>query len=121
MSAQPSDVQVLAEAVADVVMARLEARLTGLASARQSRVGDIRLLSLRAAARLLGVSRCRTLPNLIAERKLKTVTIAGRVKVPRSEIDRIEREGASQVAGSRRRRLSAPDDAPLAAEEMSKV
>jgi|SRR5712664_292710 len=114
--------QVLAEAVADIVMARLEARLNALATARQPRGGDTRLLSLRGAARRLGVSRGRTLPDLIAERKVKTVTVAGRVKVPMSEIERIEREGASQVATSRRKRAYASaSDAPLVADEVAKL
>src|SRR3981189_2995212 len=66
--ALPFDMQVLAEAVADIGVARLGARLNALARTRRPRGGDTRLLSLRGAARRLGVSRGRTLPDLIGDR-----------------------------------------------------
>jgi excisionase family DNA binding protein len=52
-----------------------------------------RLLSLRATARLLGLSRTSTLGELIARKAIRTVKVGERVRVPRSEIERIEREG----------------------------
>ncbi|MFT3916573.1 MAG: hypothetical protein QM704_21585 [Anaeromyxobacteraceae bacterium] len=52
-----------------------------------------RLLSLRAAAERLGVSRTRTLPLLIQDGRLRVVHVAGRPKVPLAEVERVEREG----------------------------
>jgi len=49
-----------------------------------------RLLSKRAAARRLGVDRGTTLTRLIHSGQIRTLTVAGRVKIPASEIERIE-------------------------------
>lgn len=51
------------------------------------------LYSMREAARLLGIGRCNTLPDLIRAGKVKTVLIAGRVRIPRAEVERIANEG----------------------------
>jgi excisionase family DNA binding protein len=53
-----------------------------------------RLLSKREAARLLGVSRGRTLDLLIKSGTIRTVVIGTRAKVPMSEIERLMTEGA---------------------------
>jgi hypothetical protein len=48
-----------------------------------------RLLSKREAARRLGVDRNTTLRDLIDLGDIRTAVIAGRVKIPASEIDRL--------------------------------
>lgn len=61
------------------------------------------LLSLREAAALLGIGRCNTLPRLIAEGRIRTVSIAGRVRVPLDEVQRIAREGTDPHPVKRQR------------------
>lgn len=51
------------------------------------------LLSLRAAASLLGVSRNTTLKALIANGQLRTVPRNGGIAVPRAEVERLARVG----------------------------
>jgi hypothetical protein len=53
----------------------------------------LRLLSARAAARLLGVSRGKTIAVLIDTGKVRTVVVNGRKRIPLSEIERLSREG----------------------------
>lgn len=50
------------------------------------------LLSLREVAKRLGI-RNESVPDLIADRKLKTVKVNGKPKVPASEVERLAREG----------------------------
>jgi excisionase family DNA binding protein len=50
---------------------------------------DRRLLSKREAARRLGIDRNTTLRDLIDGGEIRTVVIAGRVKIPASEIERL--------------------------------
>jgi len=52
-----------------------------------------RLLSKREAARRLGIDRGTTLQDLIRSGQIRTVVLAGRVKIPVSEIERIEAGG----------------------------
>lgn len=54
------------------------------------------LLSMRKAARLLGVSAGRTLKPLIDCGAIRTVRVGNRDRIPRSEIERIAREGATE-------------------------
>jgi hypothetical protein len=56
-----------------------------------------RLVSHREAARLLGVSRTRTLPLLLRQRGVNTVKVAGRPKIPMGDIERIGREGMGRA------------------------
>src|ERR1700687_2249859 len=56
---------------------------------------EARLLSKRAAARRLGVDRGTTLQTLIDRGELRTVSVAGRVRIPASEIERFE-EGPTE-------------------------
>ena len=49
-----------------------------------------RLLSKREAARRLGIDRGTTLQDLIRSGQVRTVILAGRVKIPAGEIERIE-------------------------------
>lgn len=75
---------------------RLLARLT------QGNAGDRALLTLRAAARRLGVDRGTTLANMIADREIRTVRLKGKLRIPASEIERICREGTTRRATSPR-------------------
>ena len=59
------------------------------------------LLSKRAAARLLGVSRGRTLDVLIKEGRVRTVQVNGRLRIPMAEITRIQDEGTDLAAPKR--------------------
>lgn len=61
--------------------------------ARQQRKGRAELLSKKEAARRLGVDRTTTLEKFIASGRLKTVEINGRVRIPRTEVERILSEG----------------------------
>lgn len=78
------------------------------------------LLSMRQAAKRLGIGRTDTLPHLIAQRRIRTVTLAGRTKIPLSEIERIEHEGTGTMAPSTRatRATRSYSEAPYAADEV---
>jgi excisionase family DNA binding protein len=47
------------------------------------------LLSFRRAARVLGISRETTLPDLVRDGRLKTVRVGSRLKIPVTEIKRL--------------------------------
>jgi len=66
------------------------------------------LLSKRAAAALLGVGRGGTLEQLIRDGHLRTVVIAGRVRIAREEVERIAREGTGRPASPRPARTPRP-------------
>lgn len=75
------------------------------------------LLSLARAASLLGVSRNRTLHDLIDSGALRVVVVAGRVRVPLEEVERVAREGTEPAPKPRRHRR-APGPRPcLSLEE----
>ncbi len=59
------------------------------------------LLSKRQAAKLLGVSRGRTLDELIRTGHLRPVVVLGRLKLPREEVERLAREGTEPAPRSR--------------------
>lgn len=72
-------------------LARLEGKLDRLLAAKGTpRV----MLSMSEAARRLGVSRNDTLHELIATKQIRTVTVRGRTRIPLSEIERVQLEGA---------------------------
>jgi hypothetical protein len=74
-----------------------------------------RLISLRQAARILGISRTRTLPALMRDRRIRVVRVNGRPKIPMEEIARIGREGASDIpTGKATRPAPVRSQAPLA-------
>ena len=54
---------------------------------------DSRLLTKRAAARLLGIDRSTTLERLIREGSVRTVPYGEGTRIPASEIARLEDEG----------------------------
>jgi excisionase family DNA binding protein len=74
-----------------------------------------KLLSLRKAAKLLGVCRNTTLALMIQDRRIKTVMVAGQRRIPLAEVERIEREGATTYqAISKPATVKAPRGAPMA-------
>lgn len=66
------------------------------------------LLSVREAARLLGVGRTNTFQTMMETGAIRVVKVAGRVRVARSEVDRIVREGTEPCLYPVKRR--APKD-----------
>jgi hypothetical protein len=93
-----------AVAIADVITARLEERFFRLA--QPPRRQESRLLSLTAAARWLGVDRKTTLLDLIHDKRLRTVLVGNRCKVPLVELERIEWEGTTRRRSNRSIRTS---------------
>lgn len=55
------------------------------------------LLSKRQAAKMLGIGRCGTLEDLIREGKLRTVSLAGRIRIPLAEVHRLAQDGTEPV------------------------
>ena len=82
----------MSETDLQTALERIEATLAKLVRERTRPPSEA--VSIRQAASLLGIDRCRTLPALIAAGTIRTVEIAGHVRVPRSEIERVLREGA---------------------------
>jgi hypothetical protein len=93
-----------------VTPAELKAALASELAPLLRRLGrsERRLLSKREAAKRLGIDRGTTLPDLIRSGQIKTVILAGRVKVPASEIERIEAGGDSPRPSAPGRRPAAP-------------
>lgn len=89
----------------------VRAALDGLArSGRPRRNLDAKLLTKRAAARLLGVDRASTLARLIHDGSIRTVQVAGHTRIPASEIDRLAEDGLPDPSGvpQRTRRRGRP-------------
>jgi excisionase family DNA binding protein len=72
------------------LLQRIAADVASLKRQRQPK----KLLSLTQAAKQLGVSRNDTLHDLIASKRIRTVKVKGKVRIPASEIERIQSEGA---------------------------
>jgi excisionase family DNA binding protein len=70
--------------------------------ARQKCKASSGLLSKKAAARLLGVDRATTLEAWIATGRIKAVDLAGRVRIPRTEVERVINEGLPESTGPQR-------------------
>lgn len=110
---EPMREHVLAALISiDARLARIEAAL--VCPANEPMRGERRLLSMREAASMLGVSRTRTLPLLVKDRRIRVVTVNGRPKVPREEVERIEREGTGSFRPSATRPIPDRSRAPLA-------
>jgi hypothetical protein len=108
----------LAEVVRETVRGEVHALAAKLTGARvvesTGRATTALLLSQRQAARLLGVSRNTTLRALISNGQLETVLKSGVTMVPRSEVERLAREGFDAAAlPSRRARRRTPHMAGL--------
>jgi excisionase family DNA binding protein len=102
---------------------RVEKQLERLAAAvevlaRQRNRDDRRLLSIATAAQRLGVSRNTTMRYLIQDRRIRTIKLNGRVRIPASEVERVEAEGFRPVRAGHRARIfpEAPDAAVEAAK-----
>jgi excisionase family DNA binding protein len=110
--------------VADVLtrLDRIEALVAKFVSEmpRRRRGEDSRLLTMSQAARRLGVSRTRTLPLLIQDRRIRTVTVAGQTRIPASEVERIEAEGTAHISTKKRRQRSA-SEAPLVTDMVTEA
>jgi hypothetical protein len=111
---------------ADDLAARLD-RIEGLlqrlvaaeesAPAQRSRKEEQKwFLSKTSVARLLGIDPKTTLRDLIHDKRLLTVPVGNRRKVPMSEIERVEREGTVRSRSNRAIRQPASTDAPMAAD-----
>ncbi len=111
---------------ADDLAARLE-RIEGLLewlvaaheaapAQRPRRQDEKRFVSKSKAARLLGIDHKTTLRDLIQDKRLLTVPVGNRRKVPMSEIERVEREGTVRSRSNRTIRQPASTDAPMAAD-----
>lgn len=69
---------------------------------RWQRTTSAELLSKKSAARLLGVDRATTLEEWIATGRIKVVDLAGRVRIPRAEVERVINEGLPESTGPQR-------------------
>ncbi len=63
--------------------------------ARQHTTPNAQLLSLREAARRLGVDRNTTLAKLIRTGQLRTVETSGRSRIPAAEVERFAKAGGT--------------------------
>lgn len=73
-------------------IAALRAEVAGLTAAVAPR-SAARLMSMRKAAELIGVSRTRTLPALIRDGTVRTIMVNGRRRIASTEIERLQRAG----------------------------
>lgn len=79
------------------------------------------LLSQAEAARRLGISRCSTLPALIASGLIQTVPWQRRLKIPLSEVERLCREGIPVIQSGRKMRIQKVQNAYNLDEELAKL
>jgi hypothetical protein len=107
-----ADIQALAQAMAPAVAGSIIKHLNAQPLQRRRRGSTADSLSYTEAARRLGISRNGALHDLIADHRIRTVTIAGHKRIPVSEIERILNNGTIYAAASRRRRAEAPPTAP---------
>src|SRR6266478_1153304 len=103
---------------------REELRRLRAAVLRQTRdERDGALLSRREVARLLGISRTRTLGPAIAAGVVRTVRVGGELRVPAEEVARVAREGLVRARRSTtaRPRSAVPVQLPDLASELAAV
>jgi excisionase family DNA binding protein len=75
-------------------LAELRAEVASLRHELRPRRGARgQLLSLREAARRLGIDRGATLATLLETRQIRGTKVNGRVRIPASEVDRLVRDG----------------------------
>lgn len=87
---QVANGQLLARLIAETAKFREDLKsLVSRVSSRRSQ----QLLSLREAARRLGVDRGTTLAELIAQKRLRVVQVNGRPRIPAAEVERVSSEG----------------------------
>jgi excisionase family DNA binding protein len=115
-----------AERAFEVILQRLDA-LTAEIKALREEPAPVRkkpidrskeLLSLKEAARVLGVDRRTTLTNLIADGVLGTVEVPGSrgIRIPRRELERLLESGLPESAPGRPRRANRARRLPSAEE-----
>jgi hypothetical protein len=85
---------------------RIERKVDALSHRRGGPPAE--LLSMRAAAKLLGVDRGVTLPALLKTQRVRTVMVAGRPRVPRAALERVLLEGAPTSTPAPRARHTRP-------------
>ena len=101
-----------AEAILASVLAEVQALRSDTAAMRQEMAARLtspspplpRLLSKRAAAKLLGVDRGTTLADLLATGNLRTVVLGGQERIPTAEIERLATEGTTRTGRKPHRR-----------------
>ena len=81
------------------------------------------MLSRREVARLLGISRTRTLGPAIAAGVVRTVRVGGELRVPAEEVARVAREGLVRARRSTtaKPRSAVPVQLPDLASELAAV
>ena len=92
-------------------LAAMQAELRSLRIQIRGRSSPRQVLSLREAARQLGIDRNRTLKALLASGQVRTVQVNGKKKIPASEVDRLAQHGfdtSRTVAKPRAPRRKAP-------------
>lgn len=85
---QPSEVAALLSAINTKLDVLLRERRPGTKAKR--------FLSMREAARQLGISRDKALHDLIVSKRIRTVQVNGVTKIPASEIERIAQFGTDR-------------------------
>jgi hypothetical protein len=107
------------------MMERLEHKLDALLERERPRRRnqESRLLTKRETARRLGVDRCTTLEDLLRNEHLRAVPYRAGVRIPASEVERLEREGIPDPAAKKRTtRAPRPVPAsPRAAADIRKI
>jgi hypothetical protein len=83
----------------------IEALRAEIQALRRDLTPPPQLLSIRQAAKYLGVSACRTLGPLVASGAVRTVVLTpgARPKIPLEEVQRIAREGVQAPVKPARR------------------
>jgi hypothetical protein len=74
----------------------INAKLDLLLKGRNRATGTKRFLSMREAARQLGISRDKALHDLIVSKRIRTVQVNGTTKIPASEIERVAQFGTDR-------------------------
>jgi len=77
----------------------LRAELSTLRKATRRCSSVRRLISKREAARQLGIDRATTLQQLIDRGEIRTVKLAGKIRIPVSEIERVSAPSSSKEQG----------------------
>jgi len=98
-----NSIELLLKLPAEVANSRLLARLIGETMTLRQELKSLvsrdaarrshELLSLREAARRLGVDRGTTLAELVAQKRLRIVHVNGRPRIPADEVKRLASEG----------------------------
>jgi excisionase family DNA binding protein len=91
----------LATRIARMVVSHVTKHIDELIRDKVGAAKERRLLTLRAAARRLGVDYKTTMRRLIEERQILTVRVGRRYRVPLAQIERFEELGEGQQGQGR--------------------